>query len=80
MPILGFELSPVGIQETREQKEWEKSEARRAANWRPMCSLCGRFLPKASVKARRISWEYAEYEHTGNCATHGLVDVIWPEI
>jgi hypothetical protein len=73
-----FELEPPGCT-TQQQAEWEKSEVRRLANRRPMCGACGRFLPKDSLWAHRICWEYPEYEHTGECGVHGRVDVVWPE-
>ena len=45
------------------------------------CSQCGRWVPFATVRKVPPSgpdW-IDEHEYTGECKTHGRVDVTWPE-
>ena len=45
------------------------------------CSKCGRWVPFPTVRKVPVSgpdW-IDEHEYTGECRTHGRVDVVWPE-
>jgi hypothetical protein len=44
------------------------------------CARCGRWVPFPTVRhVPPIPGEPDEHVYTGECRTHGRVDVVWPE-
>lgn len=65
-------LGPITLAE----HEYRRYENRRAANLRPHCQKCGRFVPKATLRTSYGYWG-DDWDQTGVCVTHGRVHTSW---